>query len=94
MRGTTTARNGTHPRPVRVLTVDDQPLFRDAARAVVSATPGFEPLAEVGSGEDALALLDKLQPGRRAARHQPAGHRRAGDVPPPPERTTRAAAWC
>ena len=62
MRGTTTARNGTHPRPVRVLTVDDQPVFRDAARAVVSATPGFEPLAEVGSGEDALALLDKLQP--------------------------------
>ena len=60
MRGTTTARNGT--RPVRVLTVDDQPLFRDAARAVISATPGFQPLAEVTSGEDALALLDRLQP--------------------------------
>jgi DNA-binding NarL/FixJ family response regulator len=42
--------------------VDDQPLFRDAARAVISATPGFEPLAEVGSGEDALALHDTLQP--------------------------------
>ena len=58
----TTTRNGTVSRPVRVLTVDDQPLFRDAARAVISATPGFEPLAEVGSGEDALALLDTLRP--------------------------------
>jgi two-component system, NarL family, invasion response regulator UvrY len=58
----TTTRNGSVSRPVRVLTVDDQPLFRDAARAVISATPGFEPLAEVGSGEDALALLDTLQP--------------------------------
>jgi DNA-binding NarL/FixJ family response regulator len=48
--------------PVRVLTVDDQPLFRDAARAVVSATPGFVSLAEVPSGEDALALVDSLRP--------------------------------
>ena len=47
---------------IRVLTVDDQPLFRDAARAVVSATPGFEALAEVTSGEDALALVARLQP--------------------------------
>ena len=47
---------------VRVLTVDDQPLFRDAARAVISATPGFEALAEVTSGEDALRLLDRLRP--------------------------------
>ena len=40
---------------VRVLTVDDHPPFRDAARAVIAATPGFEALAEVGSGEDAVA---------------------------------------
>jgi DNA-binding NarL/FixJ family response regulator len=62
MRGTTTTRNGGAARPVRVLTVDDQPLFRDAARAVITATPGFEALAEVASGEDALALLDRLRP--------------------------------
>jgi DNA-binding NarL/FixJ family response regulator len=48
--------------PVQVLTVDDQPLFRDAARAVVAATPGFVSLAEVPSGEDAIALVDRLQP--------------------------------
>jgi DNA-binding NarL/FixJ family response regulator len=45
-----------------VLTVDDQPLFRDAARAVFDATPGFEPLAEVATGEAALLL---------SARHAP-----------------------
>jgi DNA-binding NarL/FixJ family response regulator len=59
---TTTARNGTHPRPVRVLTVDDQPLFRDAVRAVLGAMTGFEALAEVTTGEDALALVERLQP--------------------------------
>ena len=50
------------PAMVRVLTVDDHPSFRDAARAVITATPGSRPLAEVTSGEDALALLDRLQP--------------------------------
>jgi two-component system, NarL family, invasion response regulator UvrY len=47
---------------VRVLTVDDQAVFRDAARAVIDATPGFEPLAEAGSGEDALAVAARLRP--------------------------------
>jgi len=47
---------------VRVLTVDDHSPFRDAARAVITATPGFEALAEVNSGEDALDLIDRLQP--------------------------------
>jgi two-component system invasion response regulator UvrY len=48
--------------PVRVLTVDDQPLFRDAARAVIGATAGFESIAELPRGEDALALLSRLRP--------------------------------
>src|SRR3954469_21610317 len=47
---------------VRVLTVDDQPLFRDAARAVIGAMPGFESVAEVPRGEDALALMSRLRP--------------------------------
>lgn len=47
---------------IRVLTVDDHAPFRDAARAVISATTGFEALAEVGSAEDALDLLDRLRP--------------------------------
>jgi len=50
------------PIVVRVLTVDDQPLFRDAARAVVGAMPGFESIAEVPRGEDALVLAPRLHP--------------------------------
>jgi DNA-binding NarL/FixJ family response regulator len=47
---------------VRVLIVDDQPLFREAARAVVDATPGFEALEDVTSAEAALARVDRLRP--------------------------------
>ena len=43
---------------VRVLIVDDQPPFRDAARAVIDRLAGFEVVAECGSGEDALRWCD------------------------------------
>jgi two-component system, NarL family, invasion response regulator UvrY len=46
--------------PVSVLTVDDQEVFRAAAREVIDATPGFEALGEAASGEEALALLERL----------------------------------
>jgi DNA-binding NarL/FixJ family response regulator len=49
-------------RPVRVLTVDDQAVFRAAAPDVIDATPGFEPLAEVASGAEALAVTEALRP--------------------------------
>ena len=47
---------------VRVLTVDDHAAFRDAARALVDATPGFEVAGEVTSGEDALGAAIRLRP--------------------------------
>jgi DNA-binding NarL/FixJ family response regulator len=52
----------TPPRPVRVLTVDDQAVFRAAARDVIDATPGFESMAEAASGPEALALAESLEP--------------------------------
>src|SRR3954453_13643378 len=42
--------------------VDDQPPFRAAARAVVSRVAGFELVAEVASGEEAVASVADLQP--------------------------------
>jgi two-component system, NarL family, invasion response regulator UvrY len=48
--------------PVRVLTVDDQEVFRAAARDVIEATPGFEATAEAASGVEALALSASLRP--------------------------------
>ncbi len=47
---------------VGVLVVDDQAYFRRAALEVVGATPGFEPLGEAVSGEEALALAAGLRP--------------------------------
>lgn len=49
--------------PVRVLIVDDQAPFRRAARAVVTATSGFEVVGEAESGEEAVQLADSLSPG-------------------------------
>jgi DNA-binding NarL/FixJ family response regulator len=48
--------------PVRVLTVDDQPAFRDAARAIVDYTPGFEIVGESKDGAAALELVPRLDP--------------------------------
>jgi len=47
---------------VRVLTVDDQVVFRDAARDVITATPGFEPVGDAESGEQAMAEVERLRP--------------------------------
>jgi DNA-binding NarL/FixJ family response regulator len=52
----------TEVKVVRVLTVDDQAVFRHAARDVISATAGFEPVGDVGSGEEAVAAVDRLRP--------------------------------
>jgi DNA-binding NarL/FixJ family response regulator len=49
-------------RGVRVLTVDDQPIFRSVARDVIAATPGFEPAGEAGSGEEAIAEVARVHP--------------------------------
>ena len=45
---------------VRVLTVDDQELFRGVARDVIEATPGFESIGEAASGEEALEAVQRL----------------------------------
>ena len=47
---------------VRVLTVDDQELFRGVARDVIEATPGFESVGEAAGGDEALAAVERLAP--------------------------------
>lgn len=49
-------------RSVRILTVDDQALFRDAARTIVAHTPGFELAGESVDGEGALGLARHVDP--------------------------------
>jgi DNA-binding NarL/FixJ family response regulator len=47
---------------VRVLIVDDQAPFRDAARMVVEATDGFEVAGEVETGEASIDAAAELDP--------------------------------
>ena len=47
---------------MKVLTVDDQIVFRRAAQDVIAATPGFEPVGDAGSGEEAVAEVERLHP--------------------------------
>jgi two-component system, NarL family, invasion response regulator UvrY len=52
----------TTTEPVRVLTADDHSGFLATARELIRATPGFETVAEVRSGERAVALSRSLLP--------------------------------
>jgi two-component system, NarL family, invasion response regulator UvrY len=54
--------NPASRRTVCVLTVDDQAVFREAARDVIEATAGFEALAEASSGAQAVNLVEALRP--------------------------------
>ncbi len=47
---------------MKVLIVDDQDPFRDAARAVVDRANGFDVIAEAASGEEAVATVDSHAP--------------------------------
>jgi two-component system, NarL family, invasion response regulator UvrY len=47
---------------IDVLTVDDQPVFRAAARDVIDATPGFRSAGEAQSGAEALQKIGAIRP--------------------------------
>jgi two-component system, NarL family, invasion response regulator UvrY len=49
-------------RSVRVMTVDDQAVFRRVAGDVVDATPGFVRAGEVASGQQAIAMAAEDPP--------------------------------
>ncbi len=48
--------------PVRVLVVDDQMLFRTAAKAVLRRSPGFDLVGEAATGEEGVDLAAELAP--------------------------------
>jgi DNA-binding NarL/FixJ family response regulator len=47
---------------VRIVAIDDHPIFRDGLRRLLEAEPGFEVVAEGGSGADALRLVKAFAP--------------------------------
>lgn len=49
--------------PLRVLVVDDHPLFRDGVRGLLASVPGLEVVAEASDGPEAVRLATELRPG-------------------------------
>jgi DNA-binding NarL/FixJ family response regulator len=50
------------PEKIKVLIVDDHPLFRKGLRQVVESDPSFELVGETGDGEIALRLIQEKRP--------------------------------
>mgnify|MGYP000851929162 CR=1 FL=1 len=48
---------------IRIMMVDDHPVVRAGLRALLEADEGIEVIAEVGTGDEALAVLDELAQG-------------------------------
>jgi DNA-binding NarL/FixJ family response regulator len=61
-RGERSYLTQSRERPVTVLVVDDQAVFRDLARLVLRTTPGFESVGELASGEQAVEMIGELEP--------------------------------
>jgi DNA-binding NarL/FixJ family response regulator len=48
--------------PIRVLLVDDQVLYREGLRTLLSLHPELDMIGEAGNGEEALRLAARLRP--------------------------------
>ena len=52
----------TGPAVVRVVVADDHPVFRDGLAGLIGAMPGREVVGTAGTGREALALVQELDP--------------------------------
>jgi len=48
--------------PIRILVADDQSLFREGLRTLLTVQPGFDVVGEAANGEEALRLAVTLHP--------------------------------
>ena len=54
--------HNANPNAIRVMCVDDHPIFREGLAAVLANEPGFELVAEAGSGEEAIEQYRAYRP--------------------------------
>ena len=54
--------NGAAPSRIRIMTVDDHPIFRDGLAALISIYDDFELVAEANDGADAVEQYRKHRP--------------------------------
>jgi DNA-binding NarL/FixJ family response regulator len=52
----------TEPEKIKVLLADDQPLFREGLRVLLSAQPDLEVSGEASNGQEAVRLAASLRP--------------------------------
>ena len=50
------------PAPVRIVIADDQALFREGLRTLLSTRPDMEVVGEAADGAEAVALVERLRP--------------------------------
>jgi two-component system nitrate/nitrite response regulator NarL len=54
--------SGSHTAVLRVVVADDHPLFRQAVCGAIERHPGLALVGEAADGEEALALIEALEP--------------------------------
>jgi two-component system nitrate/nitrite response regulator NarL len=55
-------RPGSHTAVLRVVVADDHPLFRQAVCGAIARHPGLALVGEAADGDEALALIESLEP--------------------------------